>query len=379
MGEPFKEFINPGLIEVMAGQLERAGHDFDGRVFRKRALEGLAGLELKERVYQVSHALEAALPKDYARALEILEASLAPALEKDELSELRSDSLGLAGWAIWPMTEFVARCGQGERARSLDTLRQLTQRFSAEFAIRPFLAADPAGTLKLLSRWLEDPSAHVRRWLSEGTRPRLPWGMRLDCFIEDPRACWPLLRTLHDDPSEYVRRSVANHLNDISKDHPELAVEYCDELMRQGAKTTPPLVRHAMRSLIKQGHAGALALLGFGGGASISCSEFGVSPSKLKIGEVVEIEAILRNTAKRPAKVVVDYAIHYLRANGSQSRKVFKGKILELRSGEQRQVLLGHRFKDVTVRRHYPGKQGIELLANGRSLGCVEIQLKPLD
>jgi 3-methyladenine DNA glycosylase AlkC len=376
MGEAFKEFINSGLIEVMARELEKAGRDFDGKVFRKRALEGLGALELKERVYQVSHALEAALPADYERALEIMEVSLAPVREGDEPGELRSCDTGLAGWAIWPMTEFVARCGQGARERSLEALRQLTQRFSAEFAVRPFLAADPQGTLSFLGRWLKDPSAHVRRWLSEGTRPRLPWGMRLDCFIEDPRACWPILRHLHDDPSEYVRRSVANHLNDISKDHPELAVEYCAELVKLGATTTEPLVKHALRSLVKHGHPGALSLLGFGGGSSIRCVKFELSSKRLKIGEVVGMSIELRNAGRQSVKVVADYAVHYLRANGSHSRKVFKGSNLQLPAGETQALVFNHRFKDVTVRRHYPGKQGMELLVNGSSLAREDLHLR---
>jgi len=375
MGEAFKEFINQGLIEEMASHLEKAGRDFDGRVFRKQALAGLGGLELKERVRQLSVALEAALPDEFGRAVEIMEAALAPAATGDEPSELRSGSAGLAGWAIWPMTEFVARCGLDEVKRSMQALREFTQRFSSEFAVRPFLEQDPEGTLEILGSWLEDESPHVRRWLSEGTRPRLPWGMRLDCFIKDPKACWPLLRALHDDPSEYVRRSVANHLNDISKDHPDLAVKYCGELMERGAKTTGPLVKHALRSLVKQGHAGALALLGFGGAKSLACEQFDVAPRRLKIGEVTEMKVVLRNGGKTAAKLVVDYAVHYLRANGAHSRKVFKGANLELGAGENRRLTLRHRFKDVTVRRHYAGKQGLELLVNGRSLARVDIHL----
>lgn len=360
----------------MASHLVRVCPDFPNKRFLECGLNGLGELELKERVYHVSRALEACLPGNFSQAAAVLEAALAPARLDDDLSVLRTGPEGLAGWGVWAMTEWVARCGAQEPVRALAALREMTQRFSAEFAIRPFLQRDPAGTLALLKPWLRDPSPHVRRWLSEGTRPRLPWGLRLDCFIKDPHACLSILETLHDDPSEYVRRSVANHINDISKDHPSLALELCGRLIGKGAPGTPALVSHALRTLVKKGDAEALSLLGFGGGKSVELSSCLLEKARYRVGETLELRFILENRSRKAVRLVVDYAIHYLKANGSLSPKVFKGMKLELGAGERRDLALRHALRDVSTRVHRPGAHAISLQVNGRTLARIDFTLQ---
>lgn len=376
MAEPFKNYINEAVLAEMASHLVRVCPDFPKKRFLERGLSGLGELELKERVYHVSRALEACLPGDFSQAAAVLEAALAPARLDDDLSALRTGPEGLAGWSVWAMTEWVARCGAEDPVRSLAALREMTQRFSAEFAIRPFLQRDPEGTLALMKPWLRDPSPHVRRWLSEGTRPRLPWGLRLDCFIKDPHACLCILETLHDDPSEYVRRSVANHINDISKDHPALALELCGRLLGKGAPGTPALVAHALRTLVKKGDAEALSLLGFGGAKSVELSSCLLDKARYRMGETLELRFMLENRSRKSVRLVVDYAIHYLKANGSLSPKVFKGMKLELGAGERRELALRHALRDVSTRVHRPGAHAISLQVNGRTLARIDFTLQ---
>ena len=376
MPEPFKNFINEAVTSEMASHLVRVSPSFPSARFLELALSGLDALELKERVHHVSRALEQCLPADFSQAASALEASLAPARLDDDLSSLRTGPAGLAGWSVWAMTEWVARRGLHHPERSLEALREMTQRFSAEFAIRPFLQRDPEGTLSLLKRWLTDPSPHVRRWLSEGTRPRLPWGLRLDCFIKDPHACLPFLEALHDDPSEYVRRSVANHLNDISKDHPALAIEVCGRFLGKGAPGTPALVSHALRTLVKKGDPEALALLGFGGGKSVDLSSCQLDKARYRVGDTLELRFTLENRSRKVGRLVVDYAIHYLKANGTLSPKVFKGLKLELGAGERRELTLRHTLREVSTRVHRPGAHAVSLQVNGRLLAKLDFALQ---
>lgn len=219
MGEPFKNLLNAGLVHEAAQHLARHAAGFDRRRFVALATQGLEALEMKARAMLIADALQATLPPRFADAADVLEAALAPAEAGDAMAQLSGLQNGLRGWILWPVGEFVARRGLAEPDRALQTLHAMTQRFTAEFAIRPFIVEHPALVFDTLARWTTDPSHHVRRLVSEGSRPRLPWGLQLKSLIRDPSPTLPLLHALQDDPSEYVRRSVANHLNDIAKDH----------------------------------------------------------------------------------------------------------------------------------------------------------------
>src|SRR5687768_3842006 len=232
MAEPLKHLISAARVREAGEHLQRARPAFDRARFERLALAGLDALELKARAMQVADALEATLPADFADAAAAVETALAPMgpAEGDDDTP-RPAGAGLSGWIGWPLGEFVARRGvvdAAHAARALQALHALTQRFTAEFAIRPLLLAHPGLVFATLQRWTHDPSPHVRRLVSEGSRPRLPWGLQLRPLIADPRPTLPLLRALQDDPSAYVRRSVANHLNDIAKDHPALVADWLD-------------------------------------------------------------------------------------------------------------------------------------------------------
>jgi 3-methyladenine DNA glycosylase AlkC len=375
VAEAFKHLLNPALVTRMAQHLARADAGFDGARFATLAGSGLEGLEMKARAMHIADALEATLPGDFDAAAARLEAALAPPWPDDRLGSEAPLRDGLEGWALWPVGEFVVRRGLDRPARALQTLHALTQRFSAEFAIRPFIAAHPETVFTALQRWTADPSAHVRRLVSEGSRPRLPWGLRLQALVRDPSPTLPLLAALQDDPSEYVRRSVANHLNDIAKDHPAVVVDWLRRHLPDAPPVRRALLRHASRTLVKAGHADALAAWGLGRAFQGELA-FALGPQCLQLGEALTLELRLRSTAKRAQPLVVDYAVHHVKADGRARPKVFKGWTLTLAPGEARTLQRRHPVVPVTVRRYHPGRHRVELRINGRMMAAGAFELE---
>lgn len=369
--EPFKNRIDPALVRMLATHLHSAWHAFPRERFVREACEGLDGLELKPRVRHVAAVLGEVLPAKFLAAADVIEATLRPIGPDAPLSELVAGDDGLAGWGIWPLTEFVAHRGLPHPARALACLRELTQRWTAEYAVRPFLVEHEALALATLHEWLGDPSHHVRRLVSEGSRPRLPWGMQLQRFIADPSPTLPLLRALQDDRSEYVRRSVANHLNDIAKDHPQVVAEWLAEHLPGAGKERSALLRHASRTLVKRGDRAVLAAFGvdraFAGEVG-----FVVTPARAKVGGAVELVVGLRSSGKRAQRLVVDYTVqHVERAAG----KVWKGWTVELAAGEERELRKRHSLRPVTTRRLYVGRHRVEVRINGRAVAAAEFVL----
>ena len=210
MAEPLKNLINTALVRQAAVHLQRGLPGFDARHFEQLASTGLDALEMKARAMHICVALEATLPADFEAAVQALNEALAPAEAGAQTAQLSGMPDGLRGWFLWPVGEYIARHGQAHPELALRALHALTQRFTAEFALRPFIARHPALTFATLQQWVHDKSPHVRRLVSEGSRPRLPWGLQLKTLIADPSPTLPLLLALQDDTSEYVRRSVAH-------------------------------------------------------------------------------------------------------------------------------------------------------------------------
>jgi 3-methyladenine DNA glycosylase AlkC len=364
--EPFKNLLNPALVQAASAQFHRAWAGFDRVAFERQALDGLEALELKARAQHIAAALQDTLPSDFSQAAAILEASLAPPRPADAgVADPGIDDTGLRGWIVWPMTEWVARQGLAHPQRALATLHALTQRLTAEWAIRPFIEAHPALTWATLQRWTTDPSEHVRRLVSEGSRPRLPWGQQLKGLIKDPSPTLPLLRALQDDPSAYVRRSVANHLNDIAKDHPGLVVDWVSQHLPGASPERQALLRHACRTLIKQGEPQILRLWGAGAGFEGKL-RLRLSPRALVLGESLQLQLDLRSTSDQPQSLLIDYAVHHVKASGERSPKVFKGWTLELAPGERRSLHKTHALRPVTTRRYHAGRHELDVRINGR-------------
>ncbi len=261
-GTPLKHLLGQEAIECLATNLQIVDADFPVSRFCESALAGIEPLAIMQRGVHIARALRDVLPGNYEEAVQVLMASLTP--EKSAAEEM-----GLAGFFYLPHSFFISEYGQDVQHSSgndpFDTsmlaLHALTMRFTSEFAIRTFLIRQQARTLEKVDQWITDLNPHVRRLCSEGTRPRLPWGKRIPSFVADPRPTLPILESLKNDSSLYVRRSVANHLGDIAKDHPELVFTTCERWLRDGASADLQwLIRHAVRYPAKQGDARALKI-----------------------------------------------------------------------------------------------------------------------
>jgi 3-methyladenine DNA glycosylase AlkC len=252
---------------------------------------------------------------------------------------------------------------------------ELTQRFTAEFSIRPFLEHHTTATLERLRIWTGDPSPHVRRLVSEGTRPRLPWAPRLRIFQRDPQPVLELLELLKDDPELYVRRSVANNLNDIGKDHPQLLAETARRWMEDAPEERQWLVRHALRSAVKRAEPGALAALGFVSQADVTLDSPQISPAHARIGGTVTIAFTLTNTTTTPQRILVDLRIHYVKSGGRTAPKVFKLSTVDLAPQQTAALSRSISLQQMTTRTHYPGTHQVDIVLNGsaRPLGTFEL------
>lgn len=365
----FKDVFNKQAAHELAAQVHTAWQSFEQKTFIKQATHRLDSLEMTARIHQFSDALAAALPADIPQAISILVRSLPAPMESCE--NLKSS------WIQWPIAHFISQHGLPHYQLSMAALREITMRFTSEFAVRPFAAAYPEKTYRELLRLTTDPSPHVRRWCSEGSRPRLPWGQRLHHLIADPSPLWPILDSLHKDPELYVRRSVANNLNDIAKDHPDLVVAKCTQWLAAGrSKQLDRLIRHALRTLIKNGHPGALTLLGYSP-LQATHADFSITHPRVPIGTPLEMSLQLISQNPTPQPLVIDFAIHFLRKNGTHSRKVFKWKTLTLPPNHTLSLSKKHPFRETTIRALYPGTHRVELLANGTSLSEIPFQLLP--
>ena len=370
MAEPLKNSFGPEVPRTLAQMIGATEPDFDGPSFVDRCLVGYEAMELTERARHISDVLAEHLPTDRKRALEIVTQSLGPEIEEAELT-------GMEGFLYLPLVFFVADHGLEHFDEAMHAQYELTKRFTAEFSIRAYIERYPETTLRRMRQWAMDPDVHVRRLVSEGSRPRLPWAPRLRSFQADPSPVIELLEMLKDDSEEYVRRSVANNLNDISKDHPDLVIGLARRWWEGGSPDRRRLIRHALRTLIKQGHPGALEVLGFGPDSPVEVVAVSVTPETVAIGGKLRIEVKLVNPSKGEGGALVDLIVHFVKANGSTSPKVFKGAEVALAGGEQTTVSKSISVKQHTTRTHYPGRHEVEVQLNGQVVPGADFELTP--
>lgn len=285
-----------------------------------------------------------------------------------------------SGWLIWPVTSAVAARAveDGTDAAfddALALLSALTSRLSSEFAIRTLLRHDLDRALRVIRRdWVVSDDLDVRRLASEGTRPYLPWATRVPGILRDPDATLPILNALYRDESEYVRRSVANHLNDLSRDHAHLVVATARAWLGDPDANTMQLVGRALRTLVKRGDPGALDLLGFHP-ARVDVTEFTLDEDTVALGETLSFHATLTNSGDDIARLSIDYVVHHRKANGGSTGKTFKLAVRTLQPGETFTVVKSHSFRVITTRTYHAGEHAIELLINGVSAGRRQFQL----
>lgn len=342
---------------------------FDGKLFTKMALKGLDELELKQRVSHIIHCLHCCLNKDFAAMSQLLVA-IVPIWQRHQTSEPN------AGFAAWPLIDYVAQYGLDEPQIALETLKQLTSLFSAEFAIRPFIVRYPDICHRYFLSWVHDDCEHVRRLVSEGTRPRLPWGLRLTEFVVDPTPNLVLLSVLNNDSSVYVRRSVANHLNDIAKDHPNVVLKICYQWQANASPYTQWIIKHATRSLVKQGHPEVFNLLGYNQNLALMPVQLLIAQQQLEMGQALEFEFALCLMGQTEQACVVDFAIDFVKSNGKTNNKVFKLKNIRLRPREALHFKKSFSFKKISTRQYYAGLHQLSILVNGNKVASQTFMLQ---
>lgn len=354
-----KEEYNQDFISNLASDLLDKEPSFPKERFVKNVLDkNWKQRSLKERMHQIVVQLHDHLSFSYAHQIKLLR-SIAPSYS------------GIQGF-VFP--HFVQLYGMDHYSISINALKHFTQFSTAEFAIRPFIETHPEKTIHQLVEWSRHENHHVRRLASEGTRPRLPWASPLRSFIKDPTPILPILENLKNDGSEYVRKSVANHLNDISKDHPKLALSLAKNWYGR-AKNTNWIVKHALRTLLKQGNKEALQIFGLDNAKNINVEELALEKNSIKIGDTTHFKFIVHNLSDQTRDLRLEYKIDYVKANSSTSSKVFHISEFTLKPGAKRAFNKKQHFKDLSTRKHYPGDHCITVIVNGEEKQKVVVTL----
>lgn len=352
--------FNQAYYSGLANNIKKVYKPFSAEKFIKQAVAPLTSLSLNERMRHTSVVLHENLPAEYKTSIAILKESI-PLLKP--------------GYTNLVFPDFVSRYGTHDIKTSLEALHYFTQFGSSEFAIRTFLKLDIAKTIKTMYQWSEDDNEHVRRLSSEGSRPRLPWSFKLDAIIHNPTLTKPILENLKQDDSLYVRKSVANHINDISKDSPDYILRLV-KLWDQKHPHTAWIVKRGCRSLFKKGDKQSLAAFNYTKEVRISLRKFILKPDPIHIGESITFQFELASKKNKRQKLMVDYRIHYIKKSGSGLPKVFKLKELDLAPNTSVSISKKQSFQNFTTRTHFPGKHKLEILVNGKVIKGATFMVK---
>ena len=357
------ELINTSVIGDLAERIARVASQADVAGLTGISAEQLAPLSLRQRTDLVAAALDAAVPGDLA------------AVVRDVLRDP-----GFEGWVVWPVGEAVTTRAleagtDAAFGEAMALMAALTGRLSAEFPIRRLLEHDLDRALAIVQTWTASPDEHVRRLASEGTRAYLPWAIRVKALVADPRATLPILDALYRDPSDYVRRSVGNHLNDLSRHAADVVIETAERWLAEPDAHTRAVVKRGLRTLVKKGHPGALALLGFAP-ASFTVGEIELAEASVAFPGSIDLRFTVTNDGSAPAAAVVDYVVHYVKANGSVAPKVFKLATRTLEPGERVAFAKRHALRPMTTRVHHPGEHGVQAQVNGERHGWAAFDLR---
>lgn len=331
-----------------------------GRFVRRCMADHFDKLELKGRIDRVAVVLSDFLPGEYSRVVDIL-IRVAPHVNEFE---------------NWILTAYVEQFGKDHLDESIRALEQLTQHGTGEFAIRHFVINHTEHMLKVMQVWAQNSNEHLRRLAAEGSRPRGVWTAHIEAFKKNPRPVLKILEKLKNDPSLYVRKAVANNLNDISRDNPEIVIKTVQRWKKSASARTEWILKRGCRTLIKQGHPEIMPMFGFTPLPRLKVDGFAVKSARLKIGTRLRIPFKLISKSRSDQRLAIDYKVGYLTKRGGRTSKIFKFKELNLSVGQTLKLEIKHRFADGSTRKHYPGEHTVELLINGRPSGSVTIGLR---
>ncbi len=363
MSTLLKNVYDKKYINTLSSEVKKYYSKFNQDKFIKEIFNTeWKNMELKERLHHISRTLGHNLPKDYSKALKII-TQIAPKF---------------GGYAGMFAPAFVELYGLSEKNKdqfwqqSLDALKELTKYSSSEFAIRPFIQEKPKEVMAILQEWSQDSNEHVRRLSSEGCRPRLPWATALESFKKKPSLILPILNNLKSDSSEYVRRSVANNINDISKDHTKVALDMASRWVGQSADTDR-LIKHGLRTLLKAGAPGALKLFGYLTPKQLKIKVVNFkSQKKVKLGHDLKIEGQIETL--KPSKVRLEFGLYFLRKNGEHNLKVFKINEKQYAKGKHL-INKTYSFKKISTRKYYRGQHFVSLIINGVEVKKISFEL----
>ena len=368
MAAPLKHLAGPAMVLQIANRISVNMPAFNTAAFIQQFVAHYGELELMPRCHWVAQCLHQHLPKDYPTAVDILLQSLGPVHPSTtDFSDISFLHL--------PFSLFVSKYGLDYFDESMAAQYEITQRFSAEFSIRAFIQRYPEKCFDLFQDWIKDPNPHIRRLVSEGTRPRLPWASHLVDLQADPSPIMPLLEALKDDPELYVRRSVANNLNDIGKDHPKCVYALLTQWQKRSNKNRDWVINHALRSAIKRCEPEALALLGYKDAQGITLNHSSIAPAQANIGESVQINATICNEGDSSKALMVDFSVYYIKANGKPRPKVFKWSQFQLAPLEQKGLSKKLNLANLSTRTHFAGPHRVDIIINGHwsYLGTFEL------
>lgn len=358
MAEILKNVYNADFYQALVKRIVTVYPDFQSNAFTEAIFSpAFEAMELKARMRHTSHCLQKFLPQNYKKAIRILK----------PVSEVPSNS-----FANMFFPDFVECYGMDDTETSIDALEHFTKYSSSEFAIRPFIIKDVENSMKKMLAWSLHENHHVRRLASEGCRPKLPWAMALPIFQKDPSPILPILENLKNDPSEYVRRSVANNLNDISKDHPEWVISITKKWIGK-TEATNRLLKHACRTLLKKGNTEALALFGFNESKGVHFSGLKWESQKILIGDDDYFSFEIHTEHSQNLRL--EYAIDFLKSNGQHNRKVFRISEKSYQKGQKINVRKKHSFRQMSTRKHYSGVHFLNIICNGKVYKKIEFTL----
>jgi 3-methyladenine DNA glycosylase AlkC len=369
MAELLKHIYRDSFFKEFNSIAKQALSGWDARAFDKKVKnKDWENMELKQRMRQLSTCLHAMLEGGYSKKLS--------AVLKMVEGIRKGSGLQYGGLAYIFLADFVEQYGLDDFDRSFKAMEKINMITSCEFAIRPFLLKDQKAVMKQMLAWSKHAHPNIRRFASEGCRPRLPWAMAIPDLKKDPSPILPILENLKDDPSVYVQKSVANNLNDISKDHPGLVLSIATKWKGQ-SPVTDWILKHGCRGLLKSGHAETLHLFGTGGNVKCKLSNFVLDKNTLRIGDVFQFSFDLRLQEAAARTLRIEYIIYFKKAGNTPSKKIFKINERSYSPGVGYSFSKKHSFKDLTTRKHYAGMHTIAIIINGKELARKEFELRP--
>jgi 3-methyladenine DNA glycosylase AlkC len=367
--EPFKNLYNDRFFASFTTVLSSQLKGFDKKLFlRKIHDDAWEARELKQRMKHIATTLHDFLPGSYDQSIEKIKAII---------TEIRKTTGPTGGLEHMIFTEYLELFGIEHYTASMEAMEFITQFISCEFAVRPFIIRYPDKAMKQMLKWSKHKSLHVRRFSSEGARPRLPWAMALPALKKDPSPLLPILENLKDDESEFVRKSVANNLNDIAKDHPDKVLQLAEEWQGVSPRTDW-IIKHGSRTLLRKANPQALKLFGLAVSDKIVVDKLKLAVHHVAIGDSLDFSFVLTNTGKKPVKLRVEYGIDYMKSNGKANRKLFKITENTYQPDQAYAFKRSQSFRNLTTRKHYAGEHALSIVINGQELARKKFTVKDI-